>query len=561
MSEMNGGQLRHALKQVHMKENMQEEIIMNVRTQMADGTYRRNSFKRMAMSAAAFMLVFGAVSIPSYAAISNLVRARMEAIPRAEVEATEDMIQSQQIHADQFSREYTREERKRMDALRQEYENGMFPENTLTLVENESQVPDGDTLAYTKDTGCFYLPDRELTDEELLQILDFNAARDYALDQSPEVQKAREEAKAEAEERAAQAGGSGILKMKPGEADGEVLQVTAPDGMVFSVMTTDEQGNLYVVAEDRDIEAVMRDDEVVCPTEHCEVWRVSPSGEVAAKLDISEYVKQEVFSPRMIAVAGNGDIYLSTQNDGTAVLAFDAEGNFLNKISYDYKVYTLRTAMGRGRDGKVYAVLWDSIANDGTSVIVELDADLSGEENHMVVLDAGHGGEDGGTVEQAATEKEINLAVVLKLKELLEEQGIRVVLTRDKDIFMKLEERVQIANGEKADLFISIHCNYYEKDSSIYGLECYYCKSGEEGKHYAERIMETIEESKNIVSRNVKPADYYILKNTTVPAVLVEIGYLSNYNERNQLMSEEYQEKLAGELVKGIVKGMEERTG
>ncbi len=170
-----------------------------------------------------------------------------------------------------------------------------------------------------------------------------------------------------------QDGGSGILKMKPGEADGEALQVTAPDGMTFSVMTTDEQGNLYVVAEDRDIEEAMRDDEVVCPTEHCEVWRVSPSGEVTAKLDISEYVKQEVFSPRMIAVAGNGDIYLSTQNDGTAVLAFDGEGNFLNKISYDYKVYTLRTAMGRGRDGKVYAVLWDSIANDGTSVIVELD--------------------------------------------------------------------------------------------------------------------------------------------------------------------------------------------
>ena len=176
-----------------------------------------------------------------------------------------------------------------------------------------------------------------------------------------------------------QDGGSGILKMKPGEADGEALKVTAPDGMTFSVMTTDEQGNLYVVAEDRDIEAVMRDDEVVCPTEHCEVWRVSPSGEVAAKLDISEYVKQEVFSPRMIAVAGNGDIYLSTQVDGTAVLAFDAEGNFLNKISYDYRVYGLRTAMGRGRDGKVYAVLRDGAADDGTSVIVELD----GRDGHI----------------------------------------------------------------------------------------------------------------------------------------------------------------------------------
>lgn len=81
----------------------------------------------------------------------------------------------------------------------------------------------------------------------------------------------------------------------------------------------------------------------------------------------------------MIAVAGNGDIYLSTQNDGTAVLAFDAEGNFLNKISYDYKVYGLRTAMGRGRDGKVYAVLRDNVADDGTSVIVELD----GRDGHI----------------------------------------------------------------------------------------------------------------------------------------------------------------------------------
>ena len=199
-------------------------------------------------------------------------------------------------------------------------------------------------------------------------------------------------------------GGSGILKMKPGEADGEVLQVTAPDGMVFSVMTTDEQGNLYVVAEDRDIEAVMRNDEVVCPTEHCEVWRVSPSGEVAAKLDISEYVKQEVFSPRMIAVAGNGDIYLSTQNDGTAVLAFDAEGNFLNKISYDYKVYTLRTAMGRGRDGKVYAVLWDH--KDTTSVIIQLDGGRISGDTTSFILNG-----DGGCYEFVCPGRDCDLVI------------------------------------------------------------------------------------------------------------------------------------------------------
>ena len=201
-----------------------------------------------------------------------------------------------------------------------------------------------------------------------------------------------------------QDGGSGILKMKPGEADGEALQVTAPDGMTFSVMTTDEQGNLYVVAEDRDIETVTRDNEVVCPTEHCEVWRVSPSGEVAARLDISEFVKQEVFSPRMIAVAGNGDIYLSTQNDGTAVLAFDAEGNFLNKISYDYKVYTLRTAMGRGRDGKVYAVLWDH--KDTTSVIVQLDGGRISGDTTSFILNG-----DGGCYEFVCPGRDCDLVI------------------------------------------------------------------------------------------------------------------------------------------------------
>ena len=189
------------------------------------------------------------------------------------------------------------------------------------------------------------------------------------------------------------------------------------------------------------------------------------------------------------------------------------------------------------------------------------DTDFPEQEKYTVVLDAGHGGEDGGTVEQTATEKEINLAVVLKMRELLENQGICVVLTREQDIFIKLEERVRVANGEKADLFVSIHCNYYEKDSSIYGLECYYCKGAEDGKYYAERILDTIYKSVEIVSRYAKPTGYYILKNTTVPAVLVETGYLSNYNERNQLISGEYQGKLAQELVEGIVEGLEGKVG
>ena len=208
MSTVNGSQLKHAMNQVHMKENMQEEIIMNVRTQMADGTYRRNSFKRNMVSAAACLLVIGTVSIPAYAGYlglrsaitSDKVMARMQEVPEAEVQDIYNMVQYEQrsFHADQFSREYTKEEESRKEALKKEYENGRFPEGTLTLVENAGQAVDSDQLVYARDTGCFYLPERALTDEELLQILDFNSKRDFALEQNPDVQQQRQEAWEEA---------------------------------------------------------------------------------------------------------------------------------------------------------------------------------------------------------------------------------------------------------------------------------------------------------------------------------------------------------------------------
>lgn len=200
----------------------------------------------------------------------------------------------------------------------------------------------------------------------------------------------------------------------------------------------------------------------------------------------------------------------------------------------------------------------------GTVSHVEEESEPIGEikkdTRYKIMLDAGHGGADGGTEKQAAVEKDINLAIVLEMKELLENKNIRVALTRDRDVFMSLEDRVRAAEEADADLFLSVHCNYYEKDSSISGLECYYCKGASEGRDYAEKIITEIEERGNIVSRNAKPADYYVLKNTSIPAVLVEVGYLSNYNERTNLMTEEYQERIAIELVEGVVKGFESKS-
>ena len=152
-------------------------------------------------------------------------------------------------------------------------------------------------------------------------------------------------------------------------------------------------------------------------------------------------------------------------------------------------------------------------------------------------------------------EKDINLAVVLRMKSLLEELGAEVMLTREDDETLSLDERVGIANSMEADLYVSIHCNYYEDDASISGLECYYFEESDRGKKYAEKILETIADSSKVNTRNVKESDFYVLKRTKTPAVLVELGYLSNAMECRLLSDKEYQETLADELVKGILAG------
>ena len=184
-------------------------------------------------------------------------------------------------------------------------------------------------------------------------------------------------------------------------------------------------------------------------------------------------------------------------------------------------------------------------------------------EGYCIILDAGHGGSDGGTLAEGITsgdnwrinavEKDINLAVVLRMKLLLEELGIEVGLTREADKTISLDERVEIANSKEADLFVSIHCNFFEDDAAVSGLECYYFEGSDSGKRYAEKMLEKIADGGKVNTRNVKGSDFYVLKRTKSVAVLVELGYLSNAKECRLLASEEYQETLAKELVKGIL--------
>ncbi|MDE7478150.1 MAG: hypothetical protein K2M91_09405 [Lachnospiraceae bacterium] len=188
---MNGYDVKAVMDQVHISSEMQEEIIMNIQKRMENG--KKNTrvwdWRRMATAATAFVLAAGVVSFQARAFVTSVVKERMESVPKEEIQELNDMVQSQRVLADGFSREYSSSEKKRNKALWQEYENGTFPENVIVQVDNAEDVPE-ETLCYIRSTGVFNLPAQEMTDEEMLEIIDFQHKMSYAVEQGPAAQEA-----------------------------------------------------------------------------------------------------------------------------------------------------------------------------------------------------------------------------------------------------------------------------------------------------------------------------------------------------------------------------------
>ena len=197
---MNGLNVKETMEQIHISEEMQEEIIMNVKNRMENGKNKTRNWKKIAVSAAVVALTAGIVSIPVQAVVKNIVLARMESIPQEEVQAINDMVQEERnAEADGFSREYSDEERERSQVLWQEYENGRFPDGAIVQVADAEDVTEG-MFCYIRSTGVFHLPDQEMTDEEILEIIDFQHKMSYAVSQGPAAQEARAEMQAEENE-------------------------------------------------------------------------------------------------------------------------------------------------------------------------------------------------------------------------------------------------------------------------------------------------------------------------------------------------------------------------
>lgn len=181
-----------------------------------------------------------------------------------------------------------------------------------------------------------------------------------------------------------------------------------------------------------------------------------------------------------------------------------------------------------------------------------------------IVIDAGHGGYDPGKVGiNNKLEKDINLEIALKLRDKCEGAGINVIMTRDMDETLAetgnnkkisdMENRMKIINTENVDICISIHQNSYSS-KNVKGAQVFYHTQSEEGRILGEILQNMLIEKVDNTNHRKAKADnsYYILKKSNCISIIVECGFLSNWEDATNLVDEYYQEKIAEALCEGI---------
>ena len=171
-------------------------------------------------------------------------------------------------------------------------------------------------------------------------------------------------------------------------------------------------------------------------------------------------------------------------------------------------------------------------------------------DNFTVVVDAGHGGHDrGGIPGQSVAEKNMTLDVAQRLRNVLAASGYRVVMTRDSDVFVPLPTRVAIANSYRNAIFVCIHFNA-TKRAGASGIETYFYSR--DSLPLASAVHYYVTGGAPSGNRGVRRRGYYVLRKTSIPAVLVECGFLTNPTEAAYAQSTSYRQKLAEEIAAGV---------
>ena len=169
-----------------------------------------------------------------------------------------------------------------------------------------------------------------------------------------------------------------------------------------------------------------------------------------------------------------------------------------------------------------------------------------------IIIDPGHGGDDPGTIGIGGVrEKDIILPISLDVAEILRKQDIEVIMTRDSDYFVSLQGRTDMANNIDADLFVSIHANAINLSRpDVNGLETYYYQNG---RRLAEVIHWSILNGVEIDNRGIRRARFYVLRHSAMPAVLVEVGFLTGAVDNSRLKDPDHRRRMAEAIANGIM--------
>ena len=263
-------------------------------------------------------------------------------------------------------------------------------------------------------------------------------------------------------------------------------------------------------------------------------------------------------------------------------IAIDLSDSLLNTSQYNYDINIgaiegVRTSQFKSDVVRVVLDIKSGI-NDpkikiephGDKIVIFSEAQIPKEPNNpkgedkkpneiLIVIDPGHGGKDPGAVPNEVREKDINLSISNKLNEKLMAKGYSTFMTRDGDYSVDLYDRPKIANEKNADIFISIHCNSCE-GSTASGFETLYCpaeskKVAAYGDNYllAKIVQDELIKELNPKDRGVKERpNLVVLNRTEMPAILVENGFLSNPEDEKLLLDNNYQDRIAEAISRGI---------
>ena len=220
------------------------------------------------------------------------------------------------------------------------------------------------------------------------------------------------------------------------------------------------------------------------------------------------------------------------------------------EVNNNYKIYSL------GKKG-IAIDIFNSVVNTP----VASDVALSNVKNKIITIAPGHGGSDSGAVgPNGYTEKEGAFAISQKVASILNQSGAKVVMTRDSDVDVygpnasarnELQARVDVGNNANSDIFVSVHCNAFVNPAAN-GTQTFYYGSSYQGQRLAQSIQEKMIEANGLRDRGISTCNFYVVKHSYMPAVLIETAFITNYDEEALLSDDEWQTTMAKAIAEGI---------